>query len=245
MSHLLRRRLYVPHAALYVGGGGGAPFDPSDLTLTAWWDISDLSTLWQDTAGTTAVTADGQSVARVDDKSGGGLNWLQSTSGNRPLYKTDGSLHWLLFDGVNDAMDMGAWATLLGSTPDHVVGLRTPATNWLLACSAGNNQPLVAIGENGSASAMHVGAGSPTTLVNKASIGGTTRDHIYDALAGGTNKVLTMLNLGGTPSFNQILSGHSSFPSAFRIFGWIIAPMDSTEQANAETWMGNKMGISI
>ena len=67
-----------------------------------WYDPADLSTLWQDTAGTVPVTADGQSVARIDDKSGNGIHLTQGTAGQQPLYKTDGTLHWLEFDGTDD-----------------------------------------------------------------------------------------------------------------------------------------------
>lgn len=85
---------------------GSSIWTPAELFLAsefgAWFDPSDLSTLWQDTAGTSAVTTDGQSVARIDDKSGNGINLLQATAGSRPLYKTDGTLHWLQFDGADD-----------------------------------------------------------------------------------------------------------------------------------------------
>lgn len=49
-----------------------------------WFDPSDLSTLFQDTAGTTPVTVAGQSVARINDKSGRGNHATQSTSLSRP-----------------------------------------------------------------------------------------------------------------------------------------------------------------
>jgi hypothetical protein len=49
-------------------------------------DPSDLTTLFQDTAGTTPVTTPGQSVARVNDKSGRGNHATQATAGSRPLY---------------------------------------------------------------------------------------------------------------------------------------------------------------
>ena len=92
--------------------GGAAPFDPASLSPYSWFDPSDLSTLWQDTAGTSPVTADGQSVARIDDKSGNGRHMIQGTAANRPLYKTDGTLHWLLFDGVNDRLRFPNLSTL-------------------------------------------------------------------------------------------------------------------------------------
>lgn len=87
---------------------GASAFTPASLSPTAWYDPSDLSTLWQDTAGTSAVTADGQSVARIDDKSGNGRHLVQATAGSRPLYKTSGGLHWLLFDGTDDVLNVTA-----------------------------------------------------------------------------------------------------------------------------------------
>lgn len=52
----------------------------------AWYDPSDLSTLFQDTAGTTPVTAVEQAVALMLDKSGRGNHASQATSTKRPKY---------------------------------------------------------------------------------------------------------------------------------------------------------------
>jgi hypothetical protein len=81
-----------------------ASFNPLSLSPSAWYDFSDLSTLFQDTAATSPVTADGQSVARVNDKSGNGRHLTQATAGFRPLYKTSGGLSWLESDGVDDVL---------------------------------------------------------------------------------------------------------------------------------------------
>ena len=85
---------------------GGEPFDPSVLfandELGVWYDPSDLSTMFQDTAGTIPITAGGQTVARINDKSGNGYNATQATAGARPTYRTDGARHWLGFDGTAD-----------------------------------------------------------------------------------------------------------------------------------------------
>lgn len=48
--------------------------------IGCWYELSDFSKLWQDTAGTIAVTGVGQTVKRIDDKSGNG-NTLTSTNG--------------------------------------------------------------------------------------------------------------------------------------------------------------------
>lgn len=58
--------------------------------------------LWQDDAGTTAVTADNDPVGRDDDLSPNDNHATQPTSADRPTYKTDGTLHWMAFDGAGD-----------------------------------------------------------------------------------------------------------------------------------------------
>jgi len=49
-----------------------------------WLDLSDLSTLFQDTAGTVPVTAPGQTVALARDKSGRGNHLVQPVALSRP-----------------------------------------------------------------------------------------------------------------------------------------------------------------
>ena len=51
----------------------------------AWYDPSDLSTLFQDAAGTSPVTSVGQPVGRMLDKSGRGNTATQPTAINRPV----------------------------------------------------------------------------------------------------------------------------------------------------------------
>ena len=58
-----------------LASGGGSPFSPLSLfsggTPGAWYDPSDYSTLFQDSAGTTPVTAVEQPVGLMLDKSQG------------------------------------------------------------------------------------------------------------------------------------------------------------------------------
>ena len=88
--------------------GFGANFDPLELFTGgkqgAWYDPSDKSTLFQDVAGTIPVTAHGDPVGLMKDKSGNGNHATQSVSASRPIYKTDGVLHWLQADGVDDRL---------------------------------------------------------------------------------------------------------------------------------------------
>ena len=58
--------------------------------------------LFQDAAMTIPVTANGDPVGAMIDLSGNGNHATQTVSASRPTYQTDGILHWLQGDGVDD-----------------------------------------------------------------------------------------------------------------------------------------------
>lgn len=93
--------------ATTIRGNTTVGFSPASLFAAGeqgvWYDPSDFSTMFQDTAGTTPVTATGQSVARINDKSGRGNHATQSNSSFQPTLQIDGNgKYYLLFDGSND-----------------------------------------------------------------------------------------------------------------------------------------------
>jgi hypothetical protein len=73
-----------------LNSGAAPAFSPATLFASAepgvWYDPSDLTTLFTDTAGTTPVTAPGQTVALALDKSGRGNHATQSILASRPTY---------------------------------------------------------------------------------------------------------------------------------------------------------------
>jgi len=77
----------------------------------AWYEASDISTLFQDAAGTTAVTVDGDPVGLMLDQSGNAVDASQSTSAARPVYKVTPDR--LLLDKVDDLLTItvptGGW----------------------------------------------------------------------------------------------------------------------------------------
>jgi hypothetical protein len=94
-------------------GGSNGPY-PNSLFAAGeqgvWFDPSDLTTLFQDSAGTIPVTAAGQPVSLMLDKSGRG-NHAGRIAGipQCPTYQIDGTGRpYLSFDGVDDRMVTGA-----------------------------------------------------------------------------------------------------------------------------------------
>ena len=90
---------------------GSAPAVWTPATLFAaseqgvWYDPSDFSTLFQDAAGTVPVTATGQEVGKILDKSGRGNHATQATTASKPILQQDGNgKYYLAFDGMDDSM---------------------------------------------------------------------------------------------------------------------------------------------
>lgn len=83
-------------SVITIGGGeslqvrqGLMSVGPSGIpNLLAWYDFSDINSLWQDTGRTTAVTANGQNIQGVTDKSGNGNHLSQASASNAPIYTT-------------------------------------------------------------------------------------------------------------------------------------------------------------
>lgn len=81
--------------SLFSLGEQGFAYDPNDLT-----------TLYQDAAGTIPVTAAGQPVGLIKDKSGRNNHALQTVSASRPILQRNATTgaYYLAFDGVDDSL---------------------------------------------------------------------------------------------------------------------------------------------
>ena len=69
-----------------------------------FYNPNDLSSMFQDAAGTVPVTGAGQSVGLIRDKSGRGNHAFQSNSASRPILRQNAttSAYYLEFDGSDD-----------------------------------------------------------------------------------------------------------------------------------------------
>lgn len=117
--------------SLFANNEQGFAYDPNDLT-----------TMFQDAGGTIPVTAAGQAVGLMKDKSGRNNHAFQTVSASRPILQRDTNTgaYYLAFDGVDDSLvtnsidftatdKVGLFAGLskLGSSMGAVVGLGSSA----------------------------------------------------------------------------------------------------------------------
>ena len=95
-----------------VIGGKKPSFNLEILKLFAngeqgfWYDPNDIGTMFQDAAGTVPVTAVGQPVGRILDKSGRNNHAFQTNSASRPVLRKNAvtGANYLEFDGADDSL---------------------------------------------------------------------------------------------------------------------------------------------
>ncbi|HWT12306.1 MAG TPA: BNR-4 repeat-containing protein [Allosphingosinicella sp.] len=150
-------------AELFTGGMSGA-----------WYDPSDLGTMWQDTAGTVPAVVDAR-VARIDDKSGNGNHATQATEANRPfLREGPPGYNYLEFDGTNDFLHK---AFTLAQPFDRISAINPlswTASDVLFGGGASTNANLQ---QSGSSPLVRITAGSAPTAITQLPTGATRIVH--------------------------------------------------------------------
>lgn len=134
-----------------------------------WYDVSDMSTLFQDAAGTTPVTAVEQPVGRMLDKSGRGNHATQATTTKRPVL----SRRVNLLTKTEDFQNV-AWIT----PPTGTVKSNNAGTDPLgggtagkVECTQAGSTPYVA---NSVASGLIAGATYRSTCYVRTGVGVTS-----------------------------------------------------------------------
>ncbi|ATG48149.1 hypothetical protein CEW89_11545 [Celeribacter ethanolicus] len=245
-------------------------FSPLALSgLVAWYDPSDLSSMFQDTAMTAPVTAAGQSVAVIRDKSGNDRHLSQSAAAARPTLQTDGASFWLAFDGVDDSYGTGAFdwgsdaAQLvfgLRKTADDAIGclLETSdnsnnyaGTLAVFAPNATLNAGTLEFRSKGStqASAINFGIPSQTNFVLNA-FGRVSSDTTVTRIDGiETRNVTTNQGNGNFGNFPLYIGrrANANFPFSGRLFGAVFYNrlLDASETGSVESWVAGKIGEAL
>lgn len=115
------------------------------LEQGVWFDSSDLSTMFQDSAGTVPVTAVGQPIGKWLDKSGNFHHAVQVTPANRPILAMDDTGHYYVaFAGttylVTNTVDFTGVAQMSGfASVRRSVFAASADNNSIIALGAGDN----------------------------------------------------------------------------------------------------------
>lgn len=208
----------------------------------AWFDPSDLATLFQDIAGTLPVASDGDPVALMLDKSGNDNHATQPVAAARPTWRSNGNLAWLEFDGVDDQMELPA---IPYSAPHSLcLGLQRFASGtWGSFRSPLVSTKYAGLSLNGAASTQINNAGG-VVRVNGALFTGS-RGALYTALqspavGASVGNTDPGLHVAGT-FFN-----YASLCPSGKVFGYVEAEgLDGAAIARAERWMADKGGVTL
>lgn len=251
-----RRGGWLPLSLFAAGEQGG------------WWDPSDFGTMFQDSAGTTPVTAVGQPVGLIRDKSGRGNHRTQGTAASRPTLQQDGSgFFYLSYDGVDDGMATGS--------VDFTGTDKITICTGILKASDAVRGAVIGLGSSPTVAAGGFNIEAPGSALGNfaGNIGGTTQIAFTFAQAAPFSTVLTVADDISAPLFtvrsNGTVKGTSassqgtgtftnnplffarqagtSNPFNGREYQTIIRGAASTaaQIAQAERFVGSRMGIAL
>jgi hypothetical protein len=218
-------------ASIFAGGAKGAWYDPSDIT-----------SLFQDGAGTTPVAASGDPLGRMLDKSGRSNRVSQATAAARPTYTVGGGFSYFASDGVDDGLTSAAFAagTFTADMDMFVAVRRTSAASGILFYDGVSE--FIGCYVNGS------GAATGTTAGYTIAVDGTpitdTRDALFDLL--GTWAVVEVRNVNMSAWAQLGIGVYPGFPIAADIAGVVLCPaQDATTRADIRRYLGAKVGLSL
>lgn len=260
VRYLLLSPRWTPSRLFAAGEQGG------------WWDPSDFSTMFQDSAGTTPVTATGQPVGLIRDKSGRGNHRTQGTAASRPTLQQDASgFYYLQYDGVDDWMQTASVDFSGTDKVAVVVGIRKEtdaAIGAFLELTANSSSTAGSFGLfapptgaeprynfRSGGSAPGIGATSPATFAAPVSnvVTGTANIAGDSVVLRANGAVVGREALDqGTGSFSNASlffgrRGGTTLPFTGREYQTIVLgrSANATEIARAERFVGQRMGISL
>jgi hypothetical protein len=259
--------------SVFAAGGG---FSPRKLFAAGeqgvWYDPSDISTLFTDTAGTTPVTAAGDAVARINDKSGRGNHATQATLAARPIYRIDaGGRPYLEFDGTDDSLATSAINFTATDKMSVFAGVRKLSD----AAGASLVELSAAVVSNAGSFQMSAPAVAAANYMFRSRGDGTQRDasDTDPAFAAPVTNVVTgsadisgdsvLLRVNGTQQAVSALDqgagnygnyplyigrrGGTSQPFNGWLYGLIVrgAASSAAQIANTERWLNRKTGVVL
>lgn len=236
-----------------------------------WLDPSDLSTMFQDSSGMIPITAAGQPVGLIRDKSGRSNNAAQSVPASRPILRSDGILWWLEFDGVDDFLATGTINLSTSASISAFAGIRklSDATSAVVAAfgaAAGANPSFEMYGPSGGgtnkfdfrirgatttafAATVNTAFNAPITVVATGQ-GNLTAPSVLLRLNGAQVATSSGATGGGALGSQPLFigrSGAATLPFTGYMYSLVIRDgvSDANAVASAEAYVGAKCGITI
>lgn len=237
-------------------------FTPADLfaasELGGWYDISDITSMWQEDTQTTPAAV-GSRVGYVTDKSGNGRHLIQATDSIRPFLRQDGSGNYyleldgtyalrstvtlttltegaLVLGGQSDAGCRCSFSWSVGSTPSS-------SDRFLIHPSYDDVRYFDAFNATAGQGRISESTGADRALevvVANAESDGTREYHRNGLLEmSGTATDLSGVNMGW---INLIGEG-----AIYKVYGAIVVDraLTPTEITNVEQWMAEKTGVTL
>ena len=236
--------------------------DPTDITgCLQWLDFSDANYMFTD-AGTTKVSSDGDAIYQVNDKSGNSNHAVQSTLGNRPLYKTgvknsksvarfDGNQYWLDLTGLTSAASSYTLFSVFynNESPDnsgkYLIDSQSGRLIFALHAAAGSSPYTYTGYYDGAWAAIFENTTTKwqiDTWKLESGVGG----YVYqDGVLKG-NGTYTAKAIGGTTRLGMPYNTSLSSPLIAMDLAEIVlytSALSDTDRASVETYLNNKWNI--
>ena len=219
MRNLAFRGLRLPRLGAMMQSGG--VFTPASLfaggIAGAWYGPSDLSTLFQDSAGTTPVTTAGQPVGLMLDNSGRANHAVQAIAAARPIYQT--SPDRITVNKVDDRLSV-----------------TVPVGGFTGTMVLGTDQGTASYGVTIPAGAYDIGGRDGQYFPGNAIVGQLIRDGALSAGDAAATESYFVAN-GATASYGAV----TSFTGFWRDWSEItIFPLIDTSSGTSffQTWQG-------
>jgi hypothetical protein len=233
-----------------------------------YYDINNLSSLWQDASGTVAVTAAGQTVRRINDLSGNGWHATQADTANAPvLQQLGGGQYYLKFDGVDDWLQTATmtWTGAVSGQLTAIVGARKLddsarmiaeySTAWFVnnhafAIASGDGVRRWAFLARAVVSTLSIGpntdAGAATAVLTNT-ISGADMEMRRNGVSAATG---TIASTFAVPSSHALYIGSRGGTTLYNnghLYSLIIRAKTLTagELTSAEAWTAERCGVTL
>lgn len=250
-----------------LGLNNGQVFSPAAFFSAseqgAWYDPSDLSSMFQESTGVTPAVV-GQPVGLILDKSGRGNHATQATAAARPtLRQAAGGQYYLEFDGVDDS--------LVGALPSGDYIYHTLGSAAAMRSVADDFKQLVALGNIGNATPrlrnypisslwntlMTNDAGSSASLESVTAADTSAHVHLHNSGASSRryrvdSVVATAAAASGAMTINAIglgakLDGGAGDYGQLNLYQTVLvaAVITSAQEASLAAYLAVKGGVTL